>query len=279
MFQAARWKIPVMTREFGAVTPHPAVRSSMLTLVVLILAQHASAGASEPLNGRPFPSVLSDYSAAAAASLGRVLAERVRAEPFNLIATIIFLLAIVHTFMAPVFLRLAHRFEKAHRPNLDPANQEVLEEALDQVSFKAKAFHFLGEIEAVFGSWVIPLMVAMTLSKGWATARGYVGHGLDFTEPLFVVVIMTIAASRPILNLSERLLALGARLGRSSCTAWWFSILTIGPLLGSLITEPAAMTISAPSARAAETGTGLTSAPSTSQRSPIRTGAKMPGSA
>ena len=41
----------------------------------------------------------------------------------------------------------------------------------------------------------------------------------------------------------------------------------------------AAMTISAPSARAAETGTGLTSAPSTSQRSPTSTGAKMPGRA
>jgi len=32
-------------------------------------------------------------------------------------------------------------------------------------------------------------------------------------------------------------------------------------------------------ARAAETGTGLTSAPSTSQRSPIRTGENIPGSA
>ena len=41
----------------------------------------------------------------------------------------------------------------------------------------------------------------------------------------------------------------------------------------------AAITISAPSARAAETGTGLTSAPSTSQRSPTRTGEKIPGSA
>ena len=40
-----------------------------------------------------------------------------------------------------------------------------------------------------------------------------------------------------------------------------------------------AITSRAPSARAADTGTGLTSAPSTSQRPPMRTGGKIPGSA
>jgi hypothetical protein len=36
-----------------------------------------------------------------------------------------------------------------------------------------------------------------------------------------------------------------ANLLGGTLTAWWFTILTVGPLLGSLITEPAAMTISA----------------------------------
>ena len=40
-----------------------------------------------------------------------------------------------------------------------------------------------------------------------------------------------------------------------------------------------AITFSAPIARATLTGTGLTSAPSISQRPPQRTGSKMPGSA
>jgi hypothetical protein len=68
---------------------------------------------------------------------------------------------------------------------------------------------------------------------------------LNFTEPMFVVVIMAIAASRPVLKLSEQALAFFARFGSASPAAWWFSILTLGPLLGSFITEPAAMTISA----------------------------------
>jgi hypothetical protein len=56
---------------------------------------------------------------------------------------------------------------------------------------------------------------------------------------------MAIAASRPILQLTERMLGWVARLGKCSPAAWWLSILTLGPLLGSFITEPAAMTISA----------------------------------
>src|SRR5205823_6058554 len=114
-----------------------------------------------------------------------------------------------------------------------------------EVSFPAEIFHFLGEVEAIFGIWVIPLLIALSLSRGWPTARDYVGHGLDFTEPLFVVFIMTVAASRPILKLSERCLAMVAALGKGTTAAWWFAILTFGPLLGSLITEPAGMTISA----------------------------------
>jgi hypothetical protein len=103
----------------------------------------------------------------------------------------------------------------------------------------------MGEIEAVFGIWIVPLLIAITVIKGWPAARDYLAHGLDFTEPLFVVVIMSMAASRPILFAAERLMGLGASLGKASTAAWWFSILTFGPLLGSFITEPAAMTISA----------------------------------
>jgi len=60
-----------------------------------------------------------------------------------------------------------------------------------------------------------------------------------------IIFVLAIAASRPVLRLAEMIMAGLARLGGSSTAAWWFSILTVGPLLGSLITEPAAMTICA----------------------------------
>jgi hypothetical protein len=166
-------------------------------------------------------------------------------DPFNLVATLIFLLAIIHTFIAPYFLRLAHRVEREHRAKLAGEGRPVLGDSRGEVSFRAEILHFLGEVEAIFGIWAVPLLIAASATKGWASARDYLGRGLNFTEPMFVVVIMAIAASRPILKFAERILALFAVLGRGSAAAWWFSILTVGPLLGSFITEPAAMTISA----------------------------------
>ena len=80
---------------------------------------------------------------------------------------------------------------------------------------------------------------------GWGTATHYVNDFVDYTEPLFVVVIMALASTRPIVALAERALGQVAHLGGNSPAAWWLAILTLAPLLGSLITEPAAMTIAA----------------------------------
>jgi Na+/H+ antiporter NhaD/arsenite permease-like protein len=58
-------------------------------------------------------------------------------------------------------------------------------------------------------------------------------------------VIMTLASTRPILKLVESVMvAIANQLG-GSLAVLWMTILTVGPILGSLITEPAAMTISA----------------------------------
>lgn len=192
-----------------------------------------------------FPRPLQDYPPSAGVPLINVIAERARLEPFNLVATFIFFLAIIHTFLAPKFMGLAHKMEQEHEQKLAALTGPDVEAKRHEVSFLGKLFHFLGEIEAIFGIWVIPLLIAMTISKGWPVARDYIGHSLDFTEPLFVVVIMTIAASRPVLRFSEQSLSVVAALGRNSLTSWWVTILTLGPLLGSFITEPAAMTISA----------------------------------
>ena len=201
-------------------------------------------GAEAARESRLFPRQLSTYQDVAGATLFQTLRARAAAEPFNLVATIIFVLAIVHTFVAPQFTSLSHTLRRRHEEHL-ARQRHTSNKQRAQLSFWAEAFHFLGEVEAIFGIWAIPLLLALTIDQGWATARDYIGQGLDFTEPLFVVVIMTMAASRPILKIAEQLLALAAKLGRNSVGAWWFTILTFGPLLGSLITEPAAMTISA----------------------------------
>ena len=241
VLRAARSRVsPIFNSQFSIFNP------AFRLVVLLLFCGGTLRGATSDTAAQTFPRPLASYSAQPGASLLRVLVDRVRAEPFNLVATLIFFLAIVHTFLAPKIMHLAHRIEHDHQERLArEGGSERSGGAGQEVSFRAELFDFLGEIEVIFGIWVIPLLIAIAINRGWSTARDYVGHGLDFTEPLFVVVIMTMSASRPVLKVSERLLSLVATLGKSSAAAWWFAILTFGPLLGSFITEPAAMTISA----------------------------------
>lgn len=165
------------------------------------------------------------------------LAARIAIEPFNLIATGIFVAAILHTFTAARFTRLAHALQRRHEAQIAAA--------APRPSVAAELLHFMGEVEVVFGLWAVVLVTAIALTFGWGTATHYVNDTVDYTEPLFVVVIMTLAATRPIIALAEGTLGHLARLGGNTPAAWWLTILTLAPLLGSLITEPAAMTIAA----------------------------------
>ena len=187
-----------------------------------------------------FPRSLESYNVAEVGGIWAILKNRVQQEPFNLVATLIFLLAIVHTFMTGRFMTIAHKWEHEHQEKIKRG-----EESRESVHHGAELFHFLGEVEAVFGIWAIALVVAIIGFYDWKTMVHYISYRVNYTEPLFVVVIMTLAATRPILRLSEAIIRkIAGKLG-GSLTAQWLTTLTIGPLLGSFITEPAAMTISA----------------------------------
>jgi hypothetical protein len=97
----------------------------------------------------------------------------------------------------------------------------------------------------VFGIWVVPLFALMLWKVGRQPTLDYLNQRVSFSEPLFVVTIMAIASTKPVLHLAEQCLRFFARQGGGGPGAWWLAILTLGPLLGSLISEPAAMTISA----------------------------------
>ena len=168
-----------------------------------------------------------------------LLKARAQAEPMNVAATAIFFLAVLHTFLAPKLLVLSHHMvERAEK-------EEKEGEGPGGARFLAGVLHFFGEIEVVFGIWCLPLFAAIGYFHGQKAAATYLGSTVDYTEALFVVVIMAIAATAPILQLAEDLLGLFARLLGGSPLAWWGTILVVGPLLGSFVTEPAAMTICA----------------------------------
>ncbi|MDR1994718.1 putative Na+/H+ antiporter [Azonexus sp.] len=140
----------------------------------------------------------------------------------ELIATALFALAVLHTFSTRFFAHLAH---------VQPRH--------------AGLWHLLAEVEVVFGFWAFVLIAAMFLFSGKEAAVGYL-ESRNFTEPMFVFVIMVIAASRPILQMvtaSVRLLA--TMIPLHDAVAMFFLCLSVIPLLGSFITEPAAMTLAA----------------------------------
>jgi len=191
-------------------------------------------------NAKAFPRSLESYNDAGVESIFAILKNRVKQEPFNLIATLIFLCAIIHTFLTSKFLAVAHKWEHEHE-------QKKKQGLADKYSVhhRAELYHFLGEVEAVFGIWAIALVGAIFFFYDWKTTVNYISYRVNFTEAIFVVVIMTLASTRPILKFTEQIMWKIANLLGGTLTAWWFTILTLGPVLGSLITEPAAMTISA----------------------------------
>lgn len=137
-------------------------------------------------------------------------------------AAILFSLALVHTFAGKRIEALGHR---SHR--------------------HAGLFHFLGEVEVIFGLWAFVLCIAIWILSGPKATIGYL-ESREFTEPLFVFVIMVVAASRPVFEaVTQAILRVSALLPlRSEVAAIWLSLCVV-PLLGSLITEPAAMTLAA----------------------------------
>ncbi len=173
-----------------------------------------------------------------------VLSHRIEQVPFNLWASLTFLCAILHTFVAGKITALAKKLEHAHVEKMrEKGKSEVEIERNPPVS--AEMLHFFGEVEAIFGIWVLVLAAVTVSFYDWTTFKNYIAYKVNYTEPMFVVVIMALASTRPIMQLARQILGKIASIGKHSPGAWWLSILTIAPLLGSFITEPAAMTISA----------------------------------
>ncbi len=140
----------------------------------------------------------------------------------QIIGAATFSLAILHTFSTRFFEHLAHT-RPAH----------------------AGLWHLLGEVEVVFGFWAVVLALAMFATEGAAVTTRYMDTR-DFTEPMFVFAIMVIAGTRPVLQTAmSGVNRLSQLLPLRGSTGFYFVVLTLVPMLGSFITEPAAMTLAA----------------------------------
>lgn len=143
----------------------------------------------------------------------------------QLSATIIFAIAILHTFLVSKFAHIAHHYPEG--------------------SMGENFFHFMAEVEAVFGMWAFVFLCIVIGVEGFHGPVHYL-ESLNFTEPGFVFVIMAMAGTRPVIKLAEKTIVLLSKLvPLPRKMAFYVTALVVGPLLGSFITEPAAMTVTA----------------------------------
>lgn len=141
---------------------------------------------------------------------------------FEIFSAFVFGMALLHTFMAKKLELLSHIYPK-----------------------HAGMLHLLGEVEIVFGFWAIVLVCAMAVWQGSDKALHY-AESRQYVEPMFVFVVMVVAASKPIMDLVRRAIDATANILPMpiSIAKVWLGLAAV-PLFGSVITEPAAMTIAA----------------------------------
>ncbi|HEY1080364.1 MAG TPA: putative Na+/H+ antiporter [Bdellovibrio sp.] len=147
----------------------------------------------------------------------------------ELLGAVFFALAVVHTFCVGQLLKISHRFSKD--------------------SLWSNVFHLLAEIEVVFALWAGIFMLIYIGLEGWDAAIAY-QNSLNFVEPFFIFAIMVVCSTRPVLTAARQgILFLSRGLQKIFRTPAvltdLFVVLCVGPLSGSFITEPAAMTVTA----------------------------------
>ncbi len=142
----------------------------------------------------------------------------------ELLATVLFALAVVHTFSVKRFAHWAHKYPRG--------------------SIAENLLHFLAETEVVFGLWAAVLFIGVALLRQSAENAVQYIESLNYTEATFVLVVMVVAATRPVVLLAEGILnAVASLLPLHKGLAFYVTALSVGTLLGSFITEPAAMTL------------------------------------
>ncbi len=151
----------------------------------------------------------------------------------QVLSTVFFFVGIMHTFLVGKFANLSHKYSGTMKGNF---------------------FHFLSEVEVVFGFWSGLFIFVFGVFYGFRHYDPHTGEliggafhyieSLNFHEPLFVAVIMAMASTRPIILFVQKLLLMLANvLPFQEKMGFYLSALILGPILGSFITEPAAMTV------------------------------------
>ncbi|MFH1218385.1 MAG: putative Na+/H+ antiporter [Candidatus Peregrinibacteria bacterium] len=166
-----------------------------------------------------------------------------QATSIEIVGALVFAIAVMNTFLIKVFQNYHYYLQQRWGPNPKWWQDSII-----------RTVHFFSEPEIVIGFWAGVLVVILMLTNGKGAVTSFFngklpfqhGHAPHFTEPLFVFAIMIVASTRPIIYLSNLAIDKLSRLIPINNNLSFYCVaLILGPLLGSFITEPAAMTVTA----------------------------------
>lgn len=155
--------------------------------------------------------------------------------PFEILTLIVFICAVIHTFLTPKLFLISKKMAKKAIKG---------KKKWKTYHFCSELIYFASEVEVVFGLWILPLIVAYPFFFSTKEVVNYI-NSHDYSGPFYFMVIMVIVGTRPILYFAEALLEKLAKLGKDTPAAWWWTIMMAGPLLAIVLKEPGAMTLSA----------------------------------
>ncbi|ANH78750.1 putative Na+/H+ antiporter [Candidatus Chlamydia sanziniae] len=150
-------------------------------------------------------------------------------------ATALFFCSIFHTFLTPWLHRLCQSYE--HK-------KLVVPEFWKHYAPISEFYRLVSKVEIVFCLWSVPLFCWFLYTEGYRITLAYF-NSRNYSFAVFVMVILVLLESRPIVYLAERLLSTIAKIGRTSPKSWWWTLMIATPLLSALLKETGAMIIGA----------------------------------
>lgn len=150
-------------------------------------------------------------------------------------AALLFFCSILHTFLTPWLFRQCQRYQ--HKKMVFP-------ERWKKYLWLSEFYRLVSRVELVFVLWAAPLFLWFLYSEGYRVTMSYF-NSRNYVFSLFIVIMLILLESRPIVYFSERVFSNIAKIGKQSPRCWWWTLMIASPLSSILLKETGAMIIAA----------------------------------
>ncbi|AAP05554.1 putative Na+/H+ antiporter [Chlamydia caviae] len=150
-------------------------------------------------------------------------------------AALLFFFSILHTFLTPWLFGRCQLYQ--HKKMVFP-------ERWKKYLWLSEFYRLISRVELVFVLWAAPLFLWFLYSEGYRVTMSYF-NSRNYVFSLFIVIMLILLESRPIVYFSECIFSNIAKIGRQSPRCWWWTLMIAAPLSGALLKETGAMIIAA----------------------------------